>query len=128
MKTYNLKVTSKQMWLIQTHIYDMCNFRFGKEYTDDDFKKMDTHDVFRIKIEQKEKRVGKSCIFELTEKEAKFISSEIDYFVFDLASSREDKDRFYYSERQMAKRIIKNINNLLDTQYQRNLTLDKILR
>lgn len=126
-KTYRLKLTSKQMWVIQSHIYDLCNFRLGNDYNESDFKDMDSHDIFRIKIYQKETKVGKSYVFNLTEKELKFIASEVDYFVFG-RFSEDDKDKYYYQERGYSRRIINNINKLLDVTLQRDKLLNEILK
>ena len=127
-KTYRLKLTSNHMWIIQSHIYDLCNYRLGVVYTDKDFKSMDSHDVFRIKIHDKETKIGKSYVFNLTERELKFVAEEVRYFVFELNSRSEDKDSLYYKERQYTQRIINNINKLLDVTTQRDKLLEKLLK
>jgi len=48
-KIYRLKLTSKQMWVIQSHIYDLCNYPFRKDYKPSDFNSMDSHDVYTDK-------------------------------------------------------------------------------
>lgn len=98
----------------------------NKNFTDQDFKCMDSHDMYRIKIYNKEKKVGKSFIFNLTEQEANFIKSEIDYFVFN-SHGEPEKDRYYYSERQISKRIINKIDKLFDISEQRDIKLKEIL-
>jgi len=127
-KIYRLRLTSNQMWVIQSHIYDLCNYSFRNDYKPSDFNSMDSHDVYRIKIYNKETKVGKSYIFNLTEKELKFIAEEVRYFVFELNSRSEDKDSLYYKERQYAQRIINNINKLLDVTTQRDKLLNKLLK
>jgi len=87
------------------------------------FKSWDEYDVLRAGIYFKEKRISRSYIqyVGLTKEELDFIGHEIDYWVFS-GFDREPK------ERQMAKRILDNIKNINDTQYQRNLILEDILK
>jgi len=127
---YNLKITSKQSWIIQCHILDLCNFMlsYDKSFEDikkrtNNFKSWDEYDVLRAGIYFKEKRISRSYIqyVGLTKEELDFIGHEIDYWVFS-GFDREPK------ERQMAKRILDNIKNINDTQYQRNLILEDILK
>lgn len=118
-----LKVTNKQMYFIQSYVYDMCNLSLNENYTENQLKVFDGYDVYRIKIHQKERKLNKSYyVFDdLTKGELKFIRQEIEYFMFD-GFERDQK------EKQMAKRLLTNISNTLDTQYNRNLILNEILK
>lgn len=130
MGIYDLKLTKKQAYLIQYHIYELCNHRFRNsidDYTIDDFKIFDDYDVLRTNIYFKEHRLNKSyVIFKgLTDKEIKFIGSELDYWCRDKGDDMEPEDRRGI---QMAKRVNDNIKKTLDIQHQRNSILERILR
>jgi hypothetical protein len=87
------------------------------------FSSWDEYDVLRAKIYFKEHKLNKSYVIfrDLTEAELRFIGSEVDHF----SSGGFERDP---KEVQMANRIIKNVENSLDVQYQRNLILDDILK
>lgn len=126
MKTYNLKVTRKQEYIIQMYIYDLCNYMFRdklSDYSDDDFKKYDEYDVLRTKIYFKEHKLNKSYVIfrDLTEEELRFIGKEVIYFSTS-GFEREPK------EVRMAKRISDNVTKALDLEYQRDLILERILK
>lgn len=122
MKTYNLKLTHKQTYLVDCHIFDHCNYFTNGDYSDEKLATFDEYDQLRIRIYRKHKRLDKKYYLfsNLTEEEIKFISREIDHWAFGF-----ERD---LSECANAKRIIKKIEDVLDVQKQRADKLNFLLR
>ena len=128
MRTYNLKLTCKQVGLVQSNIYDLCNYVYKNkisDYTTSDFAKYSEYDNFRIKIYFKEQKLNKNYFMfvGLTEEEMKFMKSEIDYWTF----SNGDLSERDPKEASMARRIRNNIDKTMSVEYQRNQKLNDIL-
>lgn len=118
---YNLKITRKQLWLFQCHIFDLCNYFVHKEYSIAELSKFESYDFKRYHIYKKMKRSGQYYIFKnLTEAEIDFIRREIQYWTFS-GFEREN------SEKLMAKRIIKNVDDVKNISKQRDIKIAAIL-
>jgi len=122
MKTYNLKLTHKQTYLVDCHIFDHCNYFTNGDYSDEKLATFDEYDQLRIRIYRKHERLDKKYYLfsNLTEEEIKFISGEIDYWTF----GGFERDLSEYAN---AKRIIKKIEDVFDVQKQRDLKLKQLL-
>ena len=85
----NIKLTDKQLSIIQFYIIDLCNVRY-KEKIEDYTKMMvyDEVDQYRIKIYHKLK--GNS-ITGCTLDEVKFLIKEIEYWIFDFDRDKSEK-------------------------------------
>lgn len=121
MRLYNLKLTSNQMYLIESHILDLCNYRLNQKYTLSELENMDESDANRISIYSKYKKLNnRYYLFSgLTLSELNYISGEISYYCLDYGFEREPKDR------AMARRIISTINDTKNLKLQREIKLKK---
>ena len=109
------------MYLVEKHIFDYCNHRLGVVYPIAQLHTFDSMDLKRLSIYNKYKRSGNYYIFQdLSKSELDFIGGEVSYWTFD-GFERES------SEKSMARRIIKKVNEASDNQIQRDLKLSKIL-
>lgn len=126
---FNLILTSKQSGLIQCHIYDYCNWMLTKsKFSEYDTSTWDEYDIIRASIYYKERRLSKnrSIIKGLSEKELKFISSEIQHWVVYKTTDpwgEDDNDR---QDKRIAKNLVNKINQIFDKSIQRNLKLSQI--
>ena len=121
---YNLELTNKQSYLIQFHIYDLCNWRLTKsKFSEYDTSTWDKYDIFRASIYYKERRLNKNrCIIEgITKAELMFIGHEILHWVVESHAESDDRN-----EKVIGKNLIDKINKMLDTKYQRNRKLELI--
>lgn len=118
---YNLKITRKQFWLFQCHIFDLCNYFVDRDYSIAELSKFDNIDLKRYYLYKKMKRSGQYYIFKnLTEVEIDFVRNEIRYWTFD-GFEREN------SEKLMAKRIIKKVDEAKNIPKQRDIKIAAIL-
>ncbi len=119
---YNLILTSKQSYLIQSELYDLCNWFVDKKYPKEKLDSMDEYDQLRISIYQKESKYksGYYIYTGLTERELTFISGEIDYHI--ICGHEVDKYK-----KITARRIIDKVHDTLNIELQRDLKLKELL-
>lgn len=122
MKTYNLKITNRQTYLVEIHIFELCNYFVHGNHTEKEIATYEEYDQMRIRLYRKFKRLNKTYYLftGLTEEELRFIGKEIDYWTF----SGFDRDK---NDKIVAQNLIKKISDTLDLQKQREDKLNFLL-
>lgn len=118
---YNLELTIRQSSLIQSYIYDLCNWMLTKsKFSYYDTSLWEEYDILRASIYYKERRLNKTrwIIEGLTKEELIFIKHEISHWVVNSHAEADDR-----GEKIIGKNLISKINKILDNSYQRNRKL-----
>lgn len=119
MRLYNLRLTPNQAYLIDSNIFDLCNFSLKHKYTQSELSRMDISDANRISLYSKYSKEDRYYILRgLTLAEIQYVKQELEYHCIYI--NRNGREKY------IALNVLGNIKDLLDIKLQKDRKFKKL--